>query len=54
MSMISDDGVFGIETDEDRLREVDDRLLMIYDDVFLPDGSLLEPLSILDDPADLA
>lgn len=36
-------------TDEDILRDVDDRLEKEYDDVFLPDGSLLQPVSILDD-----
>jgi len=40
-------------TEEDILRDVDDRLEGEYDDVFLPDGSLLEPMSILDDPPDL-
>jgi hypothetical protein len=38
------------ETDEDFLRDVGDRLRRPYDDVFLPDGSLLEPMSVLDDP----
>ncbi len=38
-----------VETDEDVLRDVGDRLEREYDDVFLPDGSLLEPMSVLED-----
>jgi hypothetical protein len=34
------------ETDEDVLRDVGDRFLLPYDDVFLPDGSLLEPMDV--------
>jgi hypothetical protein len=37
------------ETEEDLLRETGDRLGSPYDDVFLPDGTLLEPMSVLDD-----
>ena len=36
-------------TDEDNLRDIGDRLSRPYDDVFLPDGSLLKPVSVLDD-----
>ena len=42
------------ETDEDFLREVDDRFRLPYDDVFFPDGSLVEPMSVLDDATDLS
>lgn len=42
-------GIVELETtDEDILREVNDRLDGEYDDVFLPDGSLLEPMSIFE------
>lgn len=37
-----------VETDYDR--SGDDRYRRDYDEVFLPDGSLLQPMSVLDDP----
>lgn len=40
------------ETEEDRLRDEADRFGRPYDDVFNPDGSLIKPLSVLDDPTD--
>lgn len=36
------------DTDYDRDSEIDDRLPLKYDDVYLEDGSLLEPVSVLD------
>lgn len=36
-------------TDEDRLETGEERFDRPYDDVFLPDGSLIEPMSVLDD-----
>lgn len=38
------------ETEEEIMSEGDRRFDLPYDDVFNPDGSLLEPLSVLDDP----
>lgn len=37
-------------TDEERLDGAKERFSRRYDDVFLPDGSLLTPMSVLDDP----
>ncbi len=50
MSDVPNEELLLEETDEDIWGDRDDRLPKLYDDVFLPDGSLLEPLSILDDP----
>ena len=41
------------ETDEDALRDDADRFDRPYDDVFNPDGSLIRPMSVLNDPSDL-
>lgn len=37
-------------TDEERLEGRRERFTRRHDDVFLPDGSLVEPMSVLDDP----
>lgn len=39
-----------IETDYDKSEEIDDLFEAEYDLVFLPDGSILESVSVLDDP----
>ncbi len=36
------------ETEYDKLEDVNDRFPKTYDDVFLGDGSLLPPTSVLD------
>lgn len=41
------------QTDAVRLDDYSDRFQQDYDDVFDRDGSLLQPLSVLDDPTDL-
>lgn len=38
------------ETDYDRQEDSDSRFTRLYDDVFDPDGNLIEPTSVLDDP----
>lgn len=43
------DATVEAETDEDRLEDVTDRFDRPYDDVFLPDGSLIRPMSVLED-----
>ena len=37
------------EPDLERLRDTGDRFTRPYDEVFMPDGSLLPPMSIFDD-----
>ena len=39
------------ETEYDKLEDVGDRFTKNYDDVFLPDGELVGPVSVLDDPS---
>ena len=41
------------QTDAVRLDDYSDRFRQDYDDVFDRNGSLLQPLSVLDDPTDL-
>lgn len=38
------------ESDFDREADSEDRFPLRYDDVYDPDGNLLEPMSVLDDP----